>query len=147
MLRLITELNAAFFNKQPLDVSVDQIKSYADSLTASEMAAFCTAAGRLSIATNPDKALDFFKLAQTSMEKDKKSIGYADAVYYSAATQFQKGGFTEALKLSEEAAAIFRKGEYVFGIKKCLKLQVKIFQKTGNIPDEEETKKQLSRLP
>ena len=146
-LLLIANINTALFNKQPLDVTDEEIKAIRDSLTVFELSALYTAMGRLIIQSNPDKALGFFSLAKDALNKEKKSSGYSEAVYFSAIAEFNRGGAFDALKLSEEAAKLFRKNEHILGIKKCLKLQVKIFQKTNDKANEEEALKQLSRMP
>lgn len=146
-LELITGINTALFNHQLMDVSEDQIKGFKDVLTVFELSALYTAAGRLTLPGNPDKALGMFDRAKDALCKETKSVGYANALYYTACACVQKGDMTGAVKSSEQAATVFRKGEYVLGVKKCLKLQLEIFQKTGNKSDEDEARRQLARMP
>jgi tetratricopeptide (TPR) repeat protein len=147
MLRLITDINSALFNGQPMDIGEEQIEEFQDSLTAFELSALYTAAGRLCLHSNPDKALKLFKRAGSILHKETKSAGYASALFYSACAHYQKGSMADAGSTAEKAAKLFRKGEYILGVKKCLKLQLEIFQKTGNKSGEEETRRQLSRMP
>jgi hypothetical protein len=132
-------LTLVAINRQTLDpgsgVDIDEKNLFEleKILSGTDYSAVLTAYGKIKLEQGKkDLARALFKKARKSGKKNKKSTSFANACFYLAKTETLDNSPKKALGLLEEAEKIYRGRDFIYGIKKCLKLKKEIFRQLSD---------------
>lgn len=133
-LRLLVALNAHFYQGgAPPAVNTASLKELKGVLSQTEYAGLLVGCGRMRLREGDLKqAARHFKEARKIYKKNRQPLGAAGAGYYSARAEYLLGNPKKALKQIDEVLPVFREGDHVLGIKRCLKLKAEVLEKLSD---------------
>lgn len=148
-LLFMVRVNGALLSSDAsVSVSESELSAARAVLSGYEYGALLNACGRILLTRNePDKALPLFKQTLDLYEKSKASVGFAEASFFIAKSTLASGNAEKALKLADEALALYQQGGWYPGIKRCLGLKEEIYVKLGDSAAAERVRALKSRLP